>query len=199
MCGVSSSYHRNWGKLRHAREETKNIKRKRFWLLLWDKVLYKPQALLLKHQRDININSINILTPALRNQWESGSKTPGRASSHRDWHTPPFLVSGPGVHSSLWTKEQSQACHTTLLMPPLLAQKRDSCVSALPWHLHRLPSRNRHRCLQVSPTAVASAPLLCLPSTGDTLSLWARGNGLTAAGTLVHRAKLKFLFRSSIL
>lgn len=111
----------------------------------------------------------------------------------------PFLVSGPGVHSSLWTKEQSQACHTALLTPPLLAQKRDSCVSALPWHLHRLPSRNRHRCLQVSPTAVASAPLLCLPSTGDTLSLWARGNGLTAAGTLVHRAKLKFLFRSSIL
>lgn len=43
---------------------------------------------------------------------------------------------------------------------------------------------------QVSPTAVASASLLCLPSTGDTLSPWARGDGLTAAGTLVHRAKL---------
>lgn len=138
------------------------MKRTRFWLLLWDKVPHKPQALLVKYQRNININSINMLsklnysTQKPGGEWQKNtrqSKQPQRLAH-------PFLVSEPQVQTSLWTKEQSQACHTALLTPPLLSQERNSCVSALPWHLHRLPSRNGHRHLQVSPTAVTSA-LLC--------------------------------------
>lgn len=96
---------------------------------------------------------------------------------------------------------------------PVLRQERERCIyiCALSWNLWRLPGRNEHGHLQVSPPAVASAPFLCLcmrvhsrwpAAKGRWWCLASHGQegmgSLTATRIVVHGSKTELPLRYSL-